>query len=182
MANEGEEGKAFSNIFKNAVAQVDFRQTKQVFGVAEFVFIEVLVSYLLRYFIKADRKGIFELISVHLASVPFLGATADEEPHPMGLEAPLSNQFMVGARQLPAYFFGQYVVSTGQGGFHFPKPGIRDILIGAAGKILSRPITSLLYPYLGETFRTNLQVLEELIKNQTKNSFGGPKGEEEDRR
>lgn len=175
VKGEGEKGEALTNILKNAVPQFDFRQGKQVMGGMEFVAIEVLVSFILRYFIKADKRSLLNLAAVHTASIPFLGAIA-EEKHPLGLEAPLAYQFMVGLRQIPAVWFAEYVVSTGSGaGLHIPKPSVRDVLLSSASKLISRPLLSLLYPYIGETLRTNLDVLEELVSRQQKNAFGGPK-------
>ena len=70
---------------------------------------------------------------------------------------------MDGAKGVPAVFVAQYICNTALAGLHAPKLQFNDILVTAASKIITRPIISLVYPYLSDQMRTNLDTLEELF-------------------
>ena len=67
---------------------------------------------------------------------------------------------------MPAVFVAQYICNTALSGLHAPKIAFQDILMTAGAKIVTRPLLALVYPYLGETFRNNLDVLEELFNSK----------------
>ena len=163
---------AYTNIIVNGVSQVDLRKSAQVLGAAEYVFLEVLVSYIMRYFIKSEKKSVLQLLSIHTASLPFIGGLGaiGSAGHPFGLEAGYTDQLMEGLKGVPAVLWAEYLVETGAGGFHVPKPSIRDLLITSASKVITKPLMSILYPMIGNTLRDNLDVLEEIFKRQRHNS------------
>ena len=167
-----EEKEVFMNIVENAVSQVDFRQGSQVGGAMEYVLVEVLVSYIIRYFIKSEKRSILELLAIHAGSIPFIGGLAGfvDANHPLGYEAPIGEQFSAGSKGIPAVFLSEYIVNTAMAGFHIPKVGFKDILVTAASKTITRPLVSVLYPYISDMLRNNLDVLEEVFRRQRENS------------
>jgi len=164
MADDG-----FTNILQNAIQPVDVRKISQVFGVAEYVAFEVLVSYLARYVFKIEKRSIMELVAIHAVSIPFiggLGAMAGDT-NPLTYDAPYGDMVMDGAKGVPGVFAAQYICNTALSGLHAPSLNFKDILVTAASKIITRPLISFVYgPLMNDTMRDNLQVVEELIKRQ----------------
>ena len=162
-----EEGK-FMNVVDAAIIPVDVRKTTQVGGALGYVGVEVLISYIARRVFKIAPRPVTELAAIHALSLPFIGglsAFSDKE-HPLGLEAPMGDQFMDGAKGIPAVFASTYIVNTYLAGLHAPKLDVKDILITAAAKIASRPIMSMAYPRLGNGFRNGQDTLKELFDRQ----------------
>ena len=154
------------NIFTNAIQAVDVRKGSQVLGVAEYVAAEVLVSYFARYLFKIEKRTLMELAAIHAVSIPLIGGLAAgfEENSPYKYEAPIGDQVFDGAKGIPAVFVAQYVCNTALTGLHAPKLNFKDILVTAASKIATRPLLSFAFPYLGDMFRNNLDVLDELFQ------------------
>lgn len=163
-----EEKEEFTNILANAAAPIDFRKLSQVGGAAEYVAAEVLVSYFARYLFKIEKRTLLELAAIHAVSVPLIGGLAANfnDNHILGYEAPFTDIIYDGAKGVPAVFAAQYICNTALSGLHAPNLSFKDILITAATKLLTRPVMSIIYPYLGETFRNNLDVIEELVSRQ----------------
>ena len=162
----------FTNVFKNAVAPVDFRFGTQVFGAVEYVVAEMVVSYIVRWLMKTERRTIRELALIHGTSLPFIGGLSAmmEKNHILGYEAPIGDQFMAGGKGVPGLFAGVYVTNTLLNGFHFPKLAGKDILITALCKIVTRPVLSMLYPYISDDMRNGLDVIEYILSKQRINS------------
>ena len=160
-----EQGKAL-NILTNAVQAVDLRKGSQVFGAAEYIAAEVLVSYFARYLFKIERRTVMELAAIHAVSIPLIGGlVAGLEPNnPFGYQSPMGDLVFDGAKGVPAVFVAQYICNTALTGLHAPKLGFKDILVTAAAKLATRPLLSFVYPYLGPMFRNNLDILEELFQ------------------
>ena len=157
-----------TNIFANAIQPVDFRKFGQVGGAVEYVAAEVLVSYFARYLFKVEKRTLLELAAIHAVSIPLIGGLAafSQDNHQLAYEAPVYDLVIDGSKGIPAVFAAQYVCNTALQGLHAPKLNFRDILVTAATKVITRPILSLLYPYLGDMFRSNLDVIEELVSRQ----------------
>ncbi len=159
---------SYTNILNTAVQPVDVRKFSQVFGAAEFVAVEVLVSYFARYLFKIEKRTVMELAAIHAISLPLIGglSASVQENHIMSYEAPFVDQIQDGSKGIPAVFAAQYICNTALSGLHAPKLNFKDILVTAAAKIISRPLLSILYPLLGDTFRSNLDIIEELFVRQ----------------
>ena len=167
-----EEETKFMNVVDAAVIPADVRKTTQVGGALGYVGVEVLISYIARRVFKIAPRPVTELAAIHALSLPFIGglsAFTDEE-HPLGLEAPMGEQFMEGAKGIPAVFASTYIVNTYLAGLHAPKLDVKDILITAAAKIASRPVMSFAYPNFGKGFRNGQDALSELFDRQRKKS------------
>ena len=135
-----------SNIFKNAILPLDFRKGKVVQGTLVYVAAEVLVSKLLRKIMKADNKGFMELAAVHTVSLGLMGGTTAVFDKKEGWGSKeFSKKIKGGAMGIPALFVAQYIYNTFGKGFHMPFWSMRDALIMAAAKILTRPLLAMVY-------------------------------------
>ena len=116
-----------------------------------------------------------ELAAIHALSIPFIGGlSAFSDPnHPLELEAPVGDQFMDGAKGVPAVFASTYIVNTYLAGLHAPKLDVKDILITAAAKIATRPLMSMIYPRLGDGFRNGQDALNVMFRQQRDKSVIG---------
>ena len=172
MAQPAEEEGKFMNVVDAAVMPVDVRKTTQVGGSLGYVGLEVLVSYIARRVFKIAPRPVTELAAIHALSLPFIGGLAafSDKDHPLGLEAPMGDQFMDGAKGIPAVFASTYIVNTYLAGLHAPKLDVKDILITAASKIATRPIMSMVYPRLGDGFRNGQDSLNTLFDLQREKS------------
>ena len=162
----------FTNVFNNAIQPVDIRYGSQVAGAAEYVAAEVLVSYFARYLFKVEKRSLMQLAAIHAVSIPLIGGLSAgfEDNNIFGYESPMADLVTDGAKGVPAVFAAQYVCNTALAGLHAPKLDFRDILVTAASKIVTRPLLSLMYPYIGDTLRSNLDVLEELFQKYQRNA------------
>ena len=162
------ESDRFTNVLMNAVQEVDIRHGSQVAGAAEYVAAEVLVSYFARYLFKMEKRTVLELTAIHALSIPLIGGLAAgfQDSNIYGYEAPWGDLVQDGAKGVPAVFIAQYVCNTALSGIHAPKLNFTDILMTAGAKVVTRPLLALLFPYLGVTFRNNLDVLEELFNSK----------------
>ena len=138
--------KTFTNIFSNAIAPLDFRKGKVVQGTALYVAAEVAVSKVLRKIMRADNKGFMELAAVHTVSLGLMGGftVAMSDGDSYGAEN-FTSKIKGGAMGIPAVFIAQYVYNTFGRGFHMPFWSMKDALIMAAAKILTRPLLAMVY-------------------------------------
>ena len=158
----------FSNVGYNAILPFDPRKMKLLMGSAEYVAIEVLVSALVRYIMKA-RKGWGELIFIHALSMPFMGgAVGFADPNRSIEKEPKvwSELFMDGAKGIPAVLLAEWVLNTFYKGFHFPWFNMKDLLITAGAKTISRPITAFVIGYLPDNMQDAYFVCQQMIDNQ----------------
>ena len=138
--------KKMSNIFQNAILPLDFRKGKVVQGTLVYVAAEVLVSKVLRKLMKADNKGFMELAAVHTISLGLMGGTTAVFDKKEGWGSKeFSKKIKGGAMGIPALFVAQYIYNTFGKGFHMPFWSMRDALIMAAAKILTRPLLAMVY-------------------------------------
>ena len=138
--------KKISNVFKNAILPLDFRKGKVVQGTIVYVAAEVLVSKVLRRFMKADNKSFMELAAVHTISLGIMGGTTSVMSMEDGYGSKeFSKKIKGGAMGIPALFIAQYIYNTFGKGFHMPFWSMKDALIMAAAKILTRPLLSMVY-------------------------------------
>ena len=155
------------NVIDNAIAPVDFRNTGQLIGTAEYVAVEVLVSKMVRTILKMEDRGIGELAAIHVLSIPFLGGAGA----PFGPIAPFSGQnsyqqaLMDGAKGVPAVLLAQWVLATSTKGFHLPWFSIKDILVTAGSKAISRPLVYSIIDKLPVGVE-GFAVMDELVNRQ----------------
>ena len=133
---------------------------------------EVLVSKVVRTVLKLENRGIFELAFVHLLSIPFMG----------GIGPPFGNIRNVhttngygqaavdGAKGIPGVLIAQWILATATKGFHFPWFTMKDLLITAGSKALSRPLVYSVYDKLPNDAAAGCAVLDQLFQNQVAKS------------
>jgi hypothetical protein len=131
------------NVWKN-VSNPYIGSTRIAAGNAQLIAVEVLVSKLLRKVLGMSNRSFAYLTAVHGLSLPLIG----------GLQAPISDPKGYGPRPnlevlqaafgtVPAVWAAEFIANTAGVGFHIPRPGIRDALISAASKMLSKPLIGL---------------------------------------
>ena len=164
----------YTNVVSNVIVPFDPRRIKLLFGSLEYVAAEVVVSKVVRKIIRADTKGWLELAYIHALSLPFMGGTAaffneqagyagtDAEGKPVGVVT----NMMDGAKGIPAVLIAQYIIASMSKGFHAPWFNMKDLLITAGTKAITRPVVGFVFKYLPSASAENLLVLEHLIRRQ----------------
>ena len=160
------------NVFNNSIAPVDFRKEKQLIGTVEYVAVEVLVSKVVRSVLGMENRSIAELGFIHLLSIPFMG----------GLGAPFGQSRAVqntagygqaiadGAKGVPGVLVAQWILNTAYKGFHFPWFTLKDLLITAGSKTISRPLVYSVYAKLPNDMAAGFAVMDALYQNQVNQS------------
>ena len=78
---------------------------------------------------------------------------------------------MAALGSVPAVWAAEYIVNTSTVGFHVPKPVIRDALITAASKMLTKPLIGMsINTILPETMRDNFEQAHALEVNYNRAS------------
>ena len=160
------------NVLSNAVAPVDFRKPWQLIGTAEFVAVEVLVSKIVRTVLKMEHRGILELAWVHLLSIPFMGGIAAPLPNTRALANTngYGQAVMDGAKGIPGVLIAQWIISTSSKGFHFPWFNMKDLLITAGSKAISRPLVYSVLSKLPPDAKAGFAVMDALFQAQVAKS------------
>ena len=168
----------YVNILTNVVVPFDPRKTKLLLGSLEYIAAEVVVAKIVRKIIKADTVGWLQLCYVHALSLPFMGGAAgffdpvidykgkDKEGKDIGF----GQQFMDGAKGIPAVLIAQWIVASFAKGFHAPWFNLKELLITAGTKALTRPVVGFVFEYLPDDAAANLRVLDLLIALQQQKS------------
>ena len=171
---EKEEGE-YANILANVVLPFDFRRTKLLLGSLEYIAFEVVVAKMVRKLIKADNVGWAKLGYIHALSLPFMGGAAGFFNEQEGYTGPkredqkpvaFTDQLMDGAKGIPAVLLAQWILDSFSKGFHAPWFNMKDLLITAGTKALTRPLIGFIFTYLPEAAQDNLLVVDEMIKRQ----------------
>ena len=157
------------NMLGNAILPFDIRKGKLVFGSIEYVAVEVLVSAIVRNFMKAPRTW-KDLVLVHSISLPFLGGASGFMDPPGEYSAGWATQFTDGAKGIPAVLLAEWVLATYYKGFHFPWFGMKDLLITAGAKTISRPISAAFYGYLPNDPKDALATFNVIVQQQNAKS------------
>ncbi len=137
------------NVFKNAVSP--FSSGKALKGSVSYVALEVAVSKLLRKVMGMDNKSWTELCVVHALTLPILGGVGamlsnnDGRPTRGYGAKKMAIHIKEGAKTVPALFTAQYVYNTYCHGLGLHFWSVKDALVMATAKILSRPIAAKLY-------------------------------------
>ena len=168
----------YTNVGSNLIVPFDPRRTKLLMGSLEYIAAEVIVSKLARKLIRADNKGWMELIYIHAISLPFMGGAAGwfdrsngyTGNDAAGKEIGFATQLQDGAKGIPAVLIAQYVVESFTKGFHAPWFNLKDLLITAGTKSITRPVVGFVYKYLPTDAQDNLRIVDILIERQREKS------------
>ena len=168
---------SFMNIPRNVVEPFNFYVEGQLVGAVSTVATEVIMSKIIRM-LMGDQKGILDLAYIHALSLPFLGglqfgAPADRISKRV---SGYTQQFIGGAKGIPAVLLAQYLVDTFTTGFHVPWFNMRDLLITAASKTLTKPLLFTVREYLPVIMANGIDIHEILVQLQEGASFGDDAG------
>ena len=164
----------YVNIVTNVILPVDPRRTKLLLGSLEYVAFEVVVGKLVRKLLKADSYGWAQLAYIHAVSLPFLGGAAGffdpQQPYvgkkEGGKDIGFADHIMDGAKGIPAVLLAQWILDSFAKGFHAPWFNMKDMLITAGTKALTRPVIGFAYKYLPKDAQDNLLVVDQMIQRQ----------------
>ena len=165
----------YLNILTNIDLPYDFRRTKLLLGSLEYIAFEVVVAKLIRKLMKMDNVGWARLAYLHAISLPFMGGAAgffEEQEGYTGFKSTdqkpvgFTDQLMDGGKGIPAVLLAQWILDSFAKGFHAPWFNIKDLLITAGTKALTRPIIGFIFTYLPDAFQENLLVVDEMIRRQ----------------
>ena len=159
------------NIAYNAVLPFNPMRGRLAAGTAEYIAVEVLVSKFLRKLMKFADKGFFELAYIHAVSMPFLGGAAGFMEANSSYADTYMRNLKDGAKGVPAVLIAQWVYETCFKGFHVPSFNLKDVMITAAAKSLSKPLVKMVYKNLPEDMASALNVVGEMVKRQNAASF-----------
>ena len=139
-----------ANVIYNAVDQINPQKMKVVQGSVVYVALEVAVSKLLRRIMSADTKSLVELAAVHTISLGFMGGIGaglnnpGEKLKPYALDGVIVHA-QQGAKGVIAVYLAQYIYNVFFFGVKSSFFSMKDALIIAAAKVLTRPIAAKLY-------------------------------------
>ena len=164
----------YTNILTNVVLPFDPRRTKLLLGTLEYIAAEVIVAKVVRKIMRADNKGWLQLAYVHALSMPFLGGAAgffDPQEQYTGTDSKgkkigCATQLWEGAKGIPAVILAQYIVESFAKGFHAPWFTLRDLVIMASAKAMSRPLLGTVFSYLPQNMAESLAVLNLMVQKQ----------------
>ena len=158
----------------NKIAPIRYGQVlADTQDVAGHVIPEVLIQKVVNRMFGKKSLGFIEAALVHTFSIPFvggLGAPIAPEKHP-GLDGAWSDQFQAGFAGFPAVLVGQYIVEVLYGSplFHW-NFGIRDAIVSAVSKTITRPVLSSLNSLMPAMLSSNYDRLQARFDMQAENS------------
>ena len=161
--------ESVQNVISNAIAPVDFRKEGQLIGTLEYVGVEVAVSKIIRAMLKMENRSVAELAFIHLLSIPFLGGTSIVFGAKQAVRTSdgYGTAAFDGAKGIPAVLLAQWVVATSYKGFHLPWFNVKDLMITAGSKILSRPLVrSVIDKLPADAMQVGFDVIDELVRRQ----------------
>ena len=169
----------YTNILLNAVVPFDPRKTKLLMGSLEYIAAEVVVAKVVRKIIKADTVGWAQLAYVHAISLPFMGGAAAffdqnidyQGTDDKGKKIGFGQQFMDGAKGIPAVLLAQWIVASFTKGFHAPWFNMKDLFITAAAKAVTAPLLWTIHDYMPFIVQNGLQsndILHEYQANRSR--------------
>ena len=168
MAASAFDFRKSQNIVTNAIMPFNPMRFQLAIGSVEYVAWEVIVTKLLRTLLGYSKKSVFELLQVHAVSLTFMGGAQGFVGAPGSFDDDLFTQLQDGAKGIPAVLLAKYTIDTCYKGFHVPFSSwsMADITISAASKAISRPLFSLLYPYIKGKMTQPLETVNELVRKQ----------------
>jgi len=170
----GEVQDGYSNIVLNALNQVDARDTAALGGQAEVILFEALSSYLLRWTFGTEKESFFKLVLIHAMASPMHGGFANLIQMDVGnWDADYSKQLSRSMYGIPAVFLSQYIVNTPDKGLRVPGISMKDALITASSKLITKPIIKFLYKNgpKGNQYYLNAQTVTETKQKNANAQF-----------
>ncbi len=159
--------------FKNTFAPINVTDTNGVdrlIGNVEVVALEVAVSKIFRWGLSMAPRGIMELAFIHTLSMGLLGGLSAPFAQAKALDGDVkfTDALFDGAKMVPAVFAAQYVASVARQGLHlgFKQISVKDLLITAASKAITRPLINLIYKQLPAKMASGIDQHENMVYQQ----------------
>jgi len=156
------------NILNNTVLPLDVRYPDLLVGSIQLITLEVLMAKTIRKVLNMGNRGFIELALIHAVSLPMIGGFSGAFGQNTQYDnATATTSFQDGAKGVPAVFMAQYITNVATKGFHMPKVSMKEILVTAASKMLTRPLITLMYPKLHKQLKDGFDIQNMLeIKQQ----------------
>ena len=157
-----------ANILNNTVLPLDVRKPDLLVGSIQLITLEVLMAKTLRKVLSMGNRGFIELALIHAVSLPMIGGFSGAfGQNKQYSNATATSSLQDGAKGVPAVFMAQYITNVAAKGFHMPKVSMKEILVTAASKMLTRPLITLMYPKLHKQLKDGFDVQNRMeIKQQ----------------
>ncbi len=162
-----------TDTFKNTFAPInvmDKTGVDRLIGNVEIVALEVAISKLMRWGLRMAPRGVMELALIHTISMGLLGGLSAPFDHPKQLDgdAKFTDALFDGAKMVPAVFAAQYVASVARQGLHLgiKQISIKDLLITAASKAITRPLINLVYKQLPNKMKQGIDEHGAMVEQQ----------------
>ena len=155
-----------TNVLNNTILPFDIRKSDLLGGSLQLITVEVLVAKVIRKILGMGNRGILELAFIHAVSLPMMGGfqSAFGKVRNYGEMSP-SEAFQDGAKGIPAVFAAQYITGVANRGFTIPKVSVKEMLVTAASKMLSKPLINVVFEKLPKAVKDNF-VIENLMEQK----------------
>ena len=147
-----------TNVLNNTILPFDIRKPDLLGGSLQLITVEVLVAKVIRKILGMGNRGVLELAFIHAVSLPMMGglSSAFGATRPYGMTH--YQAFQDGAKGIPAVFAAQYITGVANRGFTVPKVSVKEILVTAASKMLSKPLINVVFTNLPKAMKDNFEI------------------------
>ena len=147
-----------TNVLNNTILPFDVRKADLLGGSLQLITVEVLVAKVIRKILNMGNRGVLELAFIHAVSLPMMGGfqAAFGAPRKYGMNH--MQAFQDGAKGIPAVFAAQYITNVANKGFSIPKVSVKEILVTAASKMLSKPLINVMFAKLPKAIKDNFEI------------------------
>ena len=147
-----------TNVLNNTILPFDIRKPDLLGGSLQVITVEVLVAKVIRKILGMGNRGILELAFIHAVSLPMMGGLSAAFGATRQYGMPHTQAFQDGAKGIPAVFAAQYITGVANRGFTIPKVSVKEILVTAASKMLSKPLINVVFPQLPKAVKDNFEI------------------------
>ena len=156
------------NMFYNAVAP--FAGSDRIVGTTFNVAAEVLVESAVRKMVGQKKIEWFDMVAYHAISQPFMMAfVAGGDLTEVG-RGTYKDQAIDGFRGVPALLLAKYILYTYYQGFFLPGFNMKELLLTAGTKTITRPIVHTVQKWLPKTLADQIAVVDAIYGSQMENS------------
>ena len=147
-----------TNVLNNTILPFDIRKSDLLGGSLQVVAVEVLVAKVIRKILGMGNRGVLELAFIHAVSLPMMGGFQSAFGKTRDYGMTHAHAFQDGAKGIPAVFAAQYITSVATRGFNVPKVSVKEILVTAASKMLSKPLINVVFTKLPKAVKDNFEI------------------------
>ena len=160
-------GKA-TNILTNMIAP--YAGSDRIVGTTFNVAAEVIVESAVRMMIGQKKLNWFDMVAYHAISQPFMMAfVAGGDLSGVGTGSYM-DQAIDGFRGVPAVLLAKYILYTYYQGFFLPGFNMKELLLTAGTKTITRPIVHTVQKWLPKTLADQIAVVDAIYGSQMENS------------